>query len=383
MLEYCACPKCGRMIMLDGDYASGFCLYCGTHIAYSEGRDALLEGLKASIPDAAALIADMSELIGDDGLEDDTAGLEECREERARASEYMGKWDFSKAFESFTRASEWYPADFESVCGIMTSGILRLKDVENWEKYLARCIALIRSQSDWNMAGKALEYALDIMRRFLSKGGRFVSPQYTVGFFEKLCESFPVLRTNAAEIFAHCLNVDNAPFTDAARLDHETTRFAVGNYPKEPDKELRRGTLLAVRYLPDARVKEALCRALYVYDRAVWLRARDTIRINDAIALCESVTDGSFRPEDARIVLQSAYDLLMMGGLEQNTTPREKLKFLSRVYSLAEMRRMERFFSGDLFFNRLYGEIYLSGKNANALSPEYRRIQERIKKLNV
>ncbi len=383
MLEYCACPKCQRMIMLDDEYASGFCLYCGTHIAYIEGRDALLEGLKASIPDAAALVADMSELIGDDGLEDDTAGLEECREERARASEYMGKWDFSKAFDSFCKAAEWYPSDFESVCGIMTAGILRLKDVENWEKYLNRCIALIRSQGDWNMAGKALEYALDIMRKFLSKGGRFVSPQYTVGFFEKLTESFPALRKNAAEIFAHCLNVDNAPFTDAARLDHETTRFAVGNYPPEPDKELRRGTLIVIRYHPDARVKEALCRALYVYDRAVWLRTRDETRINDAVSLCESVTDGSFQPSDVKIVLESVYDLLMMGGLEQNSTPREKLKFLSRVYNITYMRRMERFFSGDLFFNRLYGEIYLSQKNANALSPEYRRIQERIKRLSV
>ncbi len=383
MLEYCACPKCQRMIMLDDEYASGFCLYCGTHIAYIEGRDALLEGLKASIPDAAALVADMSELIGDDGLEDDTAGLEECREERARASEYMGKWDFSKAFDSFCKAAEWYPSDFESVCGIMTAGILRLKDVENWEKYLNRCIALIRSQGDWNMAGKALEYALDIMRKFLSKGGRFVSPQYTVGFFEKLTESFPSLRKNAAEIFAHCLNVDNAPFTDAARLDHETTRFAVGNYPPEPDKELRRCTLIVIRYHPDARVKEALCRALYVYDRAVWLRTRDETRINDAVSLCESVTDGSFQPSDVKIVLESVYDLLMMGGLEQNATPREKLKFLSRVYNITYMRRMERFFSGDLFFNRLYGEIYLSQKNANALSPEYRRIQERIKRLSV
>lgn len=49
MLEYCMCPKCERMIMLDPDFATGFCLYCGTHIAYEESREFLLEGLKSTL----------------------------------------------------------------------------------------------------------------------------------------------------------------------------------------------------------------------------------------------------------------------------------------------------------------------------------------------
>jgi len=39
--------------------------------------------------------------------------------------------------------------------------------VENWESYLRDCTALIRSQPDWNMAQKSLEYSLDILKRFL------------------------------------------------------------------------------------------------------------------------------------------------------------------------------------------------------------------------
>ena len=27
MLDYCMCPKCERMIMLDSDFETGFCLY--------------------------------------------------------------------------------------------------------------------------------------------------------------------------------------------------------------------------------------------------------------------------------------------------------------------------------------------------------------------
>ena len=62
MLEYCMCPKCERMIMLDPDFATGFCLYCGTHIAYEESREFLLEGLKSTLPDELRLEADLSEL---------------------------------------------------------------------------------------------------------------------------------------------------------------------------------------------------------------------------------------------------------------------------------------------------------------------------------
>lgn len=382
MLDYCVCPKCERMIMLDSEFDTGFCLYCGTHIAYSDAREELLNGLRAAIPDEFVLEADLSEFIDEDDAGNAAYGLEECREECAKAQEYMGKWDFGNAFWSFSRALEWYSQDFESLCGLLTSGILKLRDVENWEQYLDGCIAAIRSQNDWNMAQKSLEYALDIVKKFLSRGGRFVSPTITYGFFEKLTEKFPALRKTAVDIYAHCLNVDFAPLTDAARLDHETTRFAVGTYPTEQEKSLYKETLLVVRYHPDVRVKEGLCRALYVYDRAVWLRTKDEAHIEDALTLAEAVTDGSFPPADVKMVLEVVYDLLMMGGLEQNSTPREKRTFLQRVYTIKQIRQMERFFSGDLFFNHLYSDIYLMQKGADPRSAEYRRIQERIARLS-
>ena len=370
------------MIMLDGDLPSGFCLYCGTHIAYDEAREMLLTELRASIPDEFVLEADLSELIDEDDAGDNVYGLAECREECQKAQEFLGKWDFGAAFDRFSSALEYYPSDFESSCGLMTAGILRLTDVENWERYLDGCTSLIRSQNDWNMAQKSLEYALDILKRFLSKGGRYVSPDYTIGFFEKLAAGFPKLKVIAAEILAHCLNTQNAPLTDAARLDHETTRFAVGNHPSEPDKSLRRGMLFVVRFHEDLHVKEALCRALYVYDRVVWLRTKDIQHINDAIMLCEDITSGEFRPDDVKVILNAMYDLLMMGGLEQNTTQREKLMFLATVYTCDQMRRMERFFSGSLFFNMLYSDIYLAQKGANPLSAEYKRIQSKIAQLS-
>jgi hypothetical protein len=369
------------MIMLDEDFPTGFCLYCGTHISYAEAREELLGGLRSAVPDDLVIEADLSELIDEDDAETDTYGFDECREEAAKGRTFMEKWEFVKAYDCFSTALEWYPSDFESTCGLMTSGILKLSDVQNWEKYLADCIALIRSQNDWNMAQKSLEYALGIVKRFLSKGGRFVSPQYTYGFFKKLMESFPALKKTGTEIYAHCLNVDMAPFTDAARLDHETTRYAVGIYPTEQDKNLRFGMLLIVKYCDEVRVKESLCRALYVYDRAVWLRNNDAARINDAIELCEEVTSGNYHPDDVKIVISTMYDFLMMGGLEQNTTPREKRLFLSKVYTYNQMKKMERFFGSSLFFNQLYGDIYLMQKNANPLSPEYKRIQEKIRRL--
>lgn len=384
MLEYCVCPKCERMIMLDSEFDSGFCCYCGTHILYSEAREELLEGLRAALPDELALEADLSELIAEDGEDavEDTYGLDECKEKRAEAQAFLGKWDFGGAFKAFSEALDWYPNDFESRCGLMTAGILRLKDTENWERYLSECVDRIRSQSDWNMAQAALEYTLDIMKKFLSKGGRYVSPSYTVGFFERLAQGFPMLKQTAAEILAHCLNIENAPLTDAARLDHETSKFAVGNCPTEPDKKLRRGMLLILRCHCDSRVKENLCRALYVYDRTVWLRAKDAARINDAIELCEAVTSGEFPPPDVLIVLNALYDFLMMGALEPNTTEREKLMFLSSVYTFEQIRRMERFFSGKLFFNKLYAEVYLKQKGASLISSEYKRIQAKIKQLS-
>lgn len=380
MLEYCVCPWCERMIMLDSEFDSGFCCYCGTHILYSEARDELLNGLRAAVPDDLAIEADLSELIDEEPAEN-TFGLDECKEKRAAAQTFLGKWDFENAFKAFSEALEWYPNDFESRCGAMVAGILRLKDTENWERYLSECIDKIRSQNDWNMANAALEYTLDIMKRFLSKGGRYVSPSYTVGFFEKVTRSFPVLKQTAAEILAHCLNIENAPFTPAARLDRETTKFAVGNCPAEPDKNLRRGMLVVLKCHCDKRVKEELCRALYVYDRTVWLRAKDTARINDAVELCEQVTGGEYPPEDVRIVLNTMYDFLMMGALEPNAAEHEKLLFLSTVYTYEQIRRMERFFSGFLFFNKLYAEIYLKQRGATLISGEYKRIQAKIAEL--
>lgn len=381
MLDYCMCPKCERMIMLDSDFDTGFCLYCGTHIGYEESREFFLEGLKSAVPDEFILEADLSELIDEDDGGEDNYGGDECREECSKAQEFMGKWDFAAAFRHYSAALEWRPRDFESCCGRLTAGILKLNDVENWEQRLSDCISMIRSQNDWNMAQKSLEYSLDILERFLSKGGRFVSPAYTYGFFSSLCESFPALRQKAATILAHCVNVDNAPFTDAARLDHETTRFAVGSYPNEPDKDLSRHLLLIMKYHPDDRAKHSLCRAVYVYDRAVWLRNRDDARIDDALNFLDKMFDESYSTEDRKAALDAGFDFLMMGGLEPGSTQREKLLFLSGVYSYRQIKRMERFFSGSAFFNRLYLNIYLKQKGASPLSAEYKRVESKLRAL--
>lgn len=378
MLEYCMCPKCEHMIMLDSDLATGFCLYCGTHIAYQESREFLLEGLKSTLPDELKLEADLSELIDEDDALQDSYGTEECRQECAKAGEYLGKWDFANAFKRYSAALEWRPKDFEACCGRMTSGILKLNDVENWQQRLEDCTALIRSQSDWNTAQKALEYAFDILQRFLSKGGRFVSPVYTFGFFRAVTESFPMLRERAAIILAHCVNIDNAPFTDAARLDHETTRFAVGSYPKEPDRDLAVKLLLIMKYHPDSRQKHTLIRAVYVYDRECWLKSHDEQRINDVLDFLDGMFSGDYSLDDRRAALHAGADLLLMNTLEPGSTEREKLIFLTRVYSWQQMKRMERFFSGSAFFNRLLLDIYLEQKGASPLTAEYRRIRKKL-----
>lgn len=378
MLEYCMCPKCEHMIMLDSDLATGFCLYCGTHIAYQESREFLLEGLKSTLPDELKLEADLSELIDEDDALEDSYGTEECRQECAKAGEYLGKWDFANAFKRYSAALEWRPKDFEACCGRMTAGILKLNDVENWQQRLEDCTALIRSQSDWNTAQKALEYAFDILQRFLSKGGRFVSPVYTFGFFRAVTEGFPMLRERAAIILAHCVNIDNAPFTDAARLDHETTRFAVGSYPKEPDRELSVKLLLIMKYHPDSRQKHTLIRAVYVYDRDCWLKNHDEQRINDVLDFLDGMFSGEYSLDDRRAALHAGADLLLMNALEPGSTEREKLIFLTRVYSWQQMKRMERFFSGSAFFNRLLLDIYLEQKGASPLTAEYRRIRKKL-----
>lgn len=378
MLEYCMCPKCEHMIMLDSDLATGFCLYCGTHIAYQESREFLLEGLKSTLPDELKLEADLSELIDEDDALQDSYGTEECRQECAKAGEYLGKWDFANAFKRYSAALEWRPKDFEACCGRMSSGILKLNDVENWQQRLEDCTALIRSQSDWNTAQKALEYAFDILQRFLSKGGRFVSPVYTFGFFRAVTEGFPMLRERAAIILAHCVNIDNAPFTDAARLDHETTRFAVGSYPKEPDRDLAVKLLLIMKYHPDSRQKHTLIRAVYVYDRECWLKSHDEQRINDVLDFLDGMFSGDYSLDDRRAALHAGADLLLMNALEPGSTEREKLIFLTRVYSWQQMKRMERFFSGSAFFNRLLMDIYLEQKGASPLTAEYRRIRKKL-----
>lgn len=383
MLEYCVCPLCERMIMLDSELESGFCCYCGTHILYSEAREGLINGLKESVTEELVLNSEVSELIEEEEpSEEDTYGLPECRAECEKGTEFLGKWDFVEAFKAYSRALDWYHDDFESRCGLMVSGILRLKDTENWERYLTECTENIRLQVHWNMVGAGLEYALGIIKKFLSKGGRYVSTTYTVGFFEKVTNTFPTLKQTAAEIFAHCLNIEYAPFTDAARLDHETTRFAVGNCPVEPDKQMKRGIMIVIRNHCDERVKESLCRALYVYERVVWLRAKDNVHIEDALALCDEITNGRYKPEDVKMVLNTIYDFLMMGALEQNSTENEKIMFLSSVYSYSQVRRMERYFGGTVFFNKLYGEVYLKQKGATLISPEYKRIQAKIAQLS-
>ena len=132
MLDYCMCPKCERMIMLDSDFETGFCLYCGTHISYQDSREFLLEGLKSAVPDDMKIEADLSELIDEDDAYTDVYGTDECRMECSKAQEYMGKWDFANAFKHYTAALEWLPKDFEACCGKLTAGILKLNDVENW-----------------------------------------------------------------------------------------------------------------------------------------------------------------------------------------------------------------------------------------------------------
>lgn len=380
MLDYCVCPKCERMIMLDGDFPTGFCLYCGTHIAFDEAREEFVSGLRSALPDEFKLEVELSGIIDEDDDYDDGFGIAECREECAAAKQYIDKLDFAKAYTHYVAALDWRPADFEASCGRMTAGILKLNDVENWESRLRDTIALIHTDSDREAAAASLDYALGILKRFLSKGGRFVAPYYTFGFFRLVTEQFPALSGLAAEIFAHCLNIDNAPLSNAARLDNETTSFVVGSFSRDIDKNLRFPLALVMRYLGDDRKADALCRALYVYDREVWLRTRDAERINDVIGFMELMFDGDYSTANRATAIEVGYDFLMMGGLEQNAKPKEKLIFLSRVYDYQQLQRMERFFGEELFFRRVQSEVCL--KKRGASSAEYRRIQEKIRALS-
>lgn len=380
MLDYCVCPKCERMIMLDGDFPTGFCLYCGTHIAFDEAREEFIGGLRSALPDEFKLEVELSGIIDEDDDYDDGFGIAECREECAAAKQYLDRLDFAKAYTHYVTALDWRPADFEASCGRMTAGILKLNDVENWESRLRDTIALIHTDSDRETAAASLDYALGILKRFLSKGGRFVAPYYTFGFFRLVTEQFPALAKSAAEIFAHCLNIDNAPLTNAARLDNETSSFVVGSFSRDVDKNLRFPLALVMRYLGDDRKADALCRALYVYDREVWLRTRDAERINDVTGFMELMFDGDYSTASRATAIEVGYDFLMMGGLEQNAKPKEKLIFLSRVYDYQQLQRMERFFGEELFFRRVQSEVCLKKKGAS--SAEYRRIQEKIRALS-
>ena len=88
------------------------------------------------------------------------------------------------------------------------------------------------------------------------------------------------------------------------------------------------------------------------------------------------------RSSDRKAALDAGCDLLLMRALEPASTQREKLMFLTGVYSFGQIRRMERFFSGSAFFNRLYLEIYLKQPGASPISSEYRRIEEKLKTLS-
>lgn len=116
----------------------------------------------------------------------------------------------------------------------------------------------------------------------------------------------------------------------------------MGSYPPEPDKNLARHLLLIMKYHPDERAKHTLIRAVYVYDRAVWLRNHDNARIDDVLDFLEQMFSGSYSTEDRKAALDAGCDLLLMRALEPASTQREKLMFLTGVYSFGQIRRMER-----------------------------------------
>ena len=136
-----------------------------------------------------------------------------------------------------------------------------------------------------------------------------------------------------------------------------------------------------MKYHPDERQKHLLIRAVYVYDRAGWLRNRDEQRINDVLDFLDGMFSGDYSTADRKAALDCACDLLLMRTLEPASTEREKLRFLTGVYSWKQMQRMEKYFSGSVFFNRLYLDIYLEQKGATPLTAEYRRIRRKIDEL--
>ena len=95
----------------------------------------------------------------------------------------------------------------------------------------------------------------------------------------------------------------------------------------------------------------------------------------------DGMFSGDYSTADRKAALDCACDLLLMRTLEPASTEREKLRFLTGVYSWKQMQRMEKYFSGSVFFNRLYLDIYLEQKGATPLTAEYRRIRRKIDEL--
>ena len=62
MLQYCVCPKCQRMIMLEDEFETGFCCCCGTHISFADARDELLHTVACKAAIKAGRRHDTAEL---------------------------------------------------------------------------------------------------------------------------------------------------------------------------------------------------------------------------------------------------------------------------------------------------------------------------------
>lgn len=55
-----------------------------------------------------------------------------------------------------------------------------------------------------------------------------------------------------------------------------------------------------MKYHPDERAKHTLIRAVYVYDRAVWLRNHDNARIDDVLDFLEQMFSGATPPRTGK-----------------------------------------------------------------------------------
>lgn len=384
MFELVKCPACLKSTMLDNECETGFCLYCGAHIAYA---DAIDEKKEQDENDAASeamnedrIEVDCCELIAEDGFEDDGYLIEESGRELTKADGFMSQLDFVNAYSCYEKALEIYPKSFDAVCGLMMSGVMRLTDVENWGKRLNDVVKAIRCRDNWTRAENALEYCFDILGKFFSKGDRYVVPYLTTDFFGTVFEKFPKLIEKAMKIYAHCINVSCCPTVNCARLDNGVNRYTIGNFNAALDRDYRFQAVLVLKYYSDRRIKDQLLRCVYVFDRFIWLKNKDE-RICDVIEFLDMSQNGDFEETDKLIAKKVCYDFLMMGALEQNMSEREKLTLLSRVYTWERIQRMEKHFSESLFFQRLKAQVFLLTKGNSIISPEYKRIQARINEL--